>query len=344
VFVISKADVRKLLYWMILALFMYVVYLVIKPFIVSVLTSVVIVYLFYPLYTRVNLKIKNKHLASFLVSLIIVLLVAIPGIFLLTSVSKEAYIIYTLGLQKLNVGIINCDSPGNVLCIFKEMLTTVEARYYLERALESVTGSMINWASSIALSIPSLVLNLFVVLFVGYYLFSEAPQLKKKLYSISPFHKNHLDLILNSVDNLAYSIVYGIFTLSVIEGLIGILGFTIVGASSPVLWGLIIGLLAFIPFIGPIWVWAPATIIYLNDALYWKAGLLFAMGLILSSIDTFLRPVITGSRANVNPVLILLGVLGGLNLFGFSGLILGPMILSFFVIIFNIYVTSKGEL
>jgi predicted PurR-regulated permease PerM len=329
---------------MILALFMYVVYLVIKPFIVSVLTSVVIVYLFYPLYARVNLKIKNKHLASFLVSLIIVLLVAIPGIFLLTSVSKEAYIIYTLGLQKINVGVINCDSPNNLLCEFKEMFTSVEAKYYLERALESVTGSVITWASSFALSIPSLVLELFVMLFVVYYLFTEAPKLKKQLFSVSPFHKEHLVMIIDSIDNLTYSIVYGFFSLAVIEGLISILGFTIVGASSPVLWGLVIALLAFIPFIGPIWVWAPATIIYLNDALYWKAGLLLGMGIILSSIDTFLRPVITGNRANINPVLILLGALGGLNLFGFSGLILGPLILSFFVIIFNIYVTSKGEL
>lgn len=316
-------------------------YLLLEPFIIAILTSAVVAYIFFPLYEKFSKYLKNKKIAAFLVSLIIVLLVTIPSIFLLNSLSKEAYVIYSLGLQKLSAGDLSaCETPG-LFCDLSNYFGDLQTRYYLEQALQTATNTVINSISSFALSIPIIILNLFVVLFIIYYLFVAAPSLNKKVYTIIPYNKKHLKLILRNFNEVTYAIVYGVFVISVIEALLGMLGFAFIGASSPVLWGLMIGFLALIPMIGPTVVWVPALLIQLYYGIFWKAAVICVVGIIISLIDTFVKPVFLAGRADLNPALMLLGILGGLNLFGIIGIILGPLILSFFTVLFKIYMKER---
>lgn len=329
------------MYWASLLALLYVVYLVIKPYVVPILASVVITYIFYPMYETFVKYLKSKSVSSFLVATIIVLLVTLPSIFLLNSLSKEAYVIYNLGSQKIATGqIFECTTESS-FCEFITSFSDLETRFYLEQALEKITNFTLDTVSSFALSIPSIMLDLFVILFIVYYLLISAPQLREKVYSMVPYQQKHINLILKNLNDVTYAIVYGVFIIGIIEALLGMLGFALIGTSSPVLWGLIIGFLALIPFIGATIVWVPALIIQLYYGILWKAIIILITGIIISTIDTFVKPVFMGDKADLNPAVMLLGILGGLNLFGIVGLFLGPLILSFFVVIFKIYMKEK---
>lgn len=336
-----NASKIKFLYWASLIVFIYVAYLLIKPFIITVLTSGIIAYVFYPLFKSFKKYIKNDKFASFIVSTIIVLLVTIPSVFLIQSLTKEAYVIYSLGLQKLTVTELTACETSNIFCDFINLFGNIEAKFYLEQALEKGTSFILDFISSIALSIPWIIVNLFIILFITYYLFISMSELKQKIFSILPFNKNHIRLILKNLNDVTYSIVYGTFIVAILEALLGMLGFAFIGASSPVLWGLVIGFLTFIPMIGPSVVWVPAFIMQLYQGIYWKIAVIGITGVSLTLIDTFLKPIIMGDKADLNPALVLLGVLGGLNLFGIVGIILGPFILSFFSVLFKIYMQER---
>src|SRR3989344_6775170 len=122
----SKSSNRKFLYFGSLGIFLYVAYLLLKPFMVAILSSGIIAYIFYPLYQKLFKVLNNQKVAAFLVSTIIILLVTIPSIFLLNSLTKEAYIIYTFGIQNLNVAeLTTCDSPS-LLCDVKNLFGDLE--------------------------------------------------------------------------------------------------------------------------------------------------------------------------------------------------------------------------
>lgn len=338
------ANGRRFLYWGLLSIFIYIGYLVLQPFLISLVTSIILAYIFYPLYQKFFNFFKNNYLASFLVSLLLVLLVTLPALFLLNSLSKEAYILYSIGQQQLSKGtLFSCDTPG-ILCEISTYFSQLSTRYYLERALENVTSAILDSISAFAMSIPTIALNLCVVLFLLFYWFIASENLKKDVFAIIPYSIAHTQMLVRSMNDVTYAIVYGMFVVAVIQSLLGILGFVIVSASSPVLWGLLIGFLAFIPFIGASVVWVPAVLIYLYYGVYWKAVVIGIFGIVISLVETLARPLFISKKVNIDPAIMFLGILGGLHLFGFIGLILGPLILSILMIFIKIYMEDNRKI
>ena len=147
---------------------------------------------------------------------------------------------------------------------------------------------------------------------------------------------------------MTQAVVYGHLLTAFAQGLIGGLGFLVFGLSSPILWGIIIGIAGLIPMVGTAIVWVPASIYLflvgiLQDSLpYMARGIgLFVYGfLIIGTVDNFLKPKLIGGRAKVHPALILIGLLGGLTVFGLIGAIYGPLILAMLVTFFDIYRTE----
>ena len=133
-------------------------------------------------------------------------------------------------------------------------------------------------------------------------------------------------------------VVFGFVITAALQGLFGALGFLIFQLSSPLVWGLIMMILALIPFLGPALVWFPIGVIQLiSGNLFSGIGLLLYGAIIISSIDNIVRPKIISYKSNIHPLLILLGVVGGLKLFGFIGIVIGPVVLVFLMTILKLY-------
>src|SRR3989344_4933590 len=115
------------------------------------------------------------------------------------------------------------------------------------------------------------------------------------------------------------------------------IGFKIIGVQAAILWAFLIGILAFIPFAGSAIVWIPIAIVNIITKAYPQAIGIIIIGLIIIAIETFLRPKIIGSRADIHPVLVLIGALGGVEILGIIGLVVGPIVLSSFFTILKDY-------
>lgn len=329
----------------------------IRPFVNAILASAVIAYVFYPVYRFLNKKIKRKNLSALLVSIIIILVLSVPFFFVLNTVANESRVFYLTIKQRIAAeGPAECAPAGSVLCgasaWLSDFLANPSVKFYIENLLSRFTTFFINEASGFLLSIPVVILNIFIAVFITFYLLRDGPQLVRKLGALLPIKKDHQLRILNSFTELTSAMMYGQIILALVQGALGALGFVIFGISSPILWGLVMAILSFLPFFGTAVIWIPAGVVLIingalsqNMLLVWKGiGLLVYGALIISSVDNVLRPKIVGDKARLHPILVLLGVLGGLRVFGFIGFIIGPLILVLFITFVRIYEGEKHEI
>lgn len=335
---------------------MVLVFLIMKPFIGALLTSVFLSYLFYPVYRWVKIKVKNENIAAIIVSFIVIVLLLAPLFFIANTLTKEAYVNYLTSKQKvLGFGeILKKCTADNPICGFigyiGNFLDDPKVKYHLQNAIERVTSYVIDAVSNIIFSIPRFVLNFFITIFTMFYLFKDGPIILSNLKRVLPLRDIYKRHLLEKFEKVTFAIVYGYMVVAAIQGILSCIGFFIFGVHSPVIWGIVTVFAALIPFVGTAVVWLPAALFKLiggisaNDTGEIIGGLLFMMygAIIISSIDNVIRPKIIGDKAKVHPVLILVGALGGLHLIGVVGVIVGPLVLSLFVTFIEAYEMDKS--
>ena len=330
-----------------------------KPFLPALFTGAIIAYLLYPLYKKILKYIKNKNIAAFIVSIFIVLLFTIILITLLGLVSKQAYETY-ISLSEQNLGAnfmrIACKEESWVSCravnSVVELLPEENLDYYLQEIIKKIAEYILENASKFLALVPSFFLNFFVMVFAIYYMLKDGEAIAKKIKGVLPLKETHKQHVLEKFHNITYAVFYGNISIAILQGILGGIGFLSLGVPSAVLWGFVMILFALIPYFGTAIIWLPVALnlIFLgylqNDSSYTIRGVvLVAYGiLVISSIDNILKPKLIGTKAKVHPILILLGVLGGLSLFGFIGLILGPVILALLVTFVGIYEEEKDNI
>ena len=328
------------------------VFFLIRPFFIALLSGVVIAYVFYPVYAFINKRLKRKNLSALLVSVLVILLFTLPVVFIFNSVSREAYVSYLIARQKLTSGElipVDCPEQSNFICGFtdsiKNFLSDPQYRYYLETSTQHISTFFINYISNFLFSLPRLLLNFFIIIFVMFYFFKDGQLLFARIESVIPLKEAHRKNMLEKLKEVTYAVIYGHIFVALVQGALGALGFFIFGINSPILWGLVMAFFALIPYIGPPIVWLPVALFkimegYANadSSLVTKGVLLILYGLIVVGLaDNILKPKIIGAKANIHPILVLLGVLGGINLFGMIGIIAGPIILALFITFIRIY-------
>jgi len=330
-----------------------------KPFLPAFFTAAIIAYLAYPLYNKILNYVKNRNLAAFFIAILIVLLFTVPSVIVLGLVSKEAYITYTsLNQQNLGTNFLSvvCKEESWMSCkaikSFIGFLPQKDLDYYLQVTIEKIVLFILQNVGDFLASIPAFLLSFFVMMFVVYYLLKDGHAIALRIKNALPLKASHKEHVIQRFHEITYAVFYGNISVAVIQGIFGAIGFLVLGIPSPILWGFVMMLFALIPYFGTAIVWLPAAlnlifIGYLqNDSSSTIKGIvLIVYGIfVISSIDNFLKPKIIGMKANVHPVLVLLGVLGGLNLFGFIGLILGPVMLALLMTFIDIYEEEKAEL
>ncbi len=310
-----------------------------------VLTSVVLAYIFYPLYDWLNKKTKRPNLSAAIISILIILLVLIPLGLIFFQLSKEANVSYILIKDKIITGKIfdvRC-AGGGVYCDtlkdLKSFMKRPTTRFYLEDGLRKVTTYIAETAFNFVVSIPKRMLEIFITFFMIFFLFRDGKKFVEAIEKAAPLKKKFRVKIFKQLHELTRAMIYGIFVIAIVEGILAAITFKLFDVPSPVLWGIIVFILALLPAIGGAIIWIPAMLFkfYANEPLL-GIGILVG-GIIISSIDTFLKPKIIGDKAKVHPILIFLGVLGGLSLFNIIGVIIGPLIL---VLLITVIKISRG--
>ena len=304
-------------------------FLIFRPFIAFIILGTILVMFLYPLNKRLQTYVPNKTVSSLLMTLLTLVIIVIPITFIVATVTDEARTVYDqitdLELEELNQ--LVTDYTGLEVDVEEQVIPILrDVRDYLTGSIRSIIG----YASE-------LLVKLFVMLFVLYYGFKEGDKIVKKVMDLLPFSKKHKQELFDNVKSVIWGVLYGQLLVAILQGLAGGLAFWILGLKNPMFWGLVMGILSFIPLLGPPLVWVPVALFNLYQANIFVGVGLIIFGILIMNIDNVLKPKIIGSRVGLHPLIVLIGILGGIALFGVIGFIIGPIILSLSLIIIRFF-------
>ncbi|HRZ85882.1 MAG TPA: AI-2E family transporter [Candidatus Paceibacterota bacterium] len=312
---------KEYLFWAVLAVIVVVTYFILKDFLVAFISAFILAYVLKPITDFLSKKI-NRRLAS----LITVILAALLIIAIITAISTSLIFQFS--------GFISEFSWEKALAIFSSFPYYENIANSLNEVTQKISQTLMTLIYSTITQVPALVINMLIIIFTTYYLLIDWKKIESKLIEIMPF-ENKKKLVADS-EKIIREIVYGTLIVAIVEAIFAIICFYFLGLNFYLVLGILIGLLAFIPLLGPGLIWVPITLYEIAIKDYTKAAGVFIIGIIISfGIDFFLKMKILGNKTKIHPVIMLLGVLGGINLFGLMGFIIGPVIISILLTILS---------
>ncbi len=304
------------------------------PFLNVIVLALTFFIIFRPLYERL-LKIfrQSRSLAAITTIIVVCAVIIIPLIFLSFQIFGEAKQIY--------ISVINSNG------VFLEKISiSIQSSFQkivpnFSFDLNEYAKQTISWfVQNIGLILSGLVsvfFTFFLSLFAFYYLLEDGDKLKRYLVAIIPFSSKDAEMIFNKLHLMASSVIRGSLITAIIQGIFLGIGFFIFGVPQAAFWGAVSVIAALIPLIGVYLIDAPAAAYLLITGSVFPAFGLVLWGIIVANAVGFYFPYLIKQRAKINPFLILLSVLGGLIIFGPTGFLLGPLILSLLFALLSIY-------
>ena len=186
--------------------------------------------------------------------------------------------------------------------------------------------------------ISSFAVNLFVLVFVLYFMLIGGTKMEQYIYELLPFSDSNKKHVMNEINMIVRANAIGIPLLAIIQGAIATLGYYLFDAPSALLFGFLTCFATVIPIVGTTLVWFPLAA-YMAISGDWPhaIGLLLYCGLIVTNIDNLIRFILQKKMADTLPLITIFGVVIGLSLFGFMGVIFGPLLISIFILCVNIF-------
>lgn len=314
---------REAVAWLLAAGLVYLVYLVFRPFLTAMLWAGVLGVFFFPGHRWLLKRVGRPRLTALLSTIVVATLLAGPLAWLAPAFIRQA--VETVG-----------QLPSQQI-----MEHLVAAADWISRnipgaefKIEDVTGEAVRgargrigaWSAQLAGNLVAFVIDAIVLLLGLFYLFLDGVRLVDLLHDISPFGgERHDRMMAETIDMISTTIRAGLLVAAA-QGLLGGLTFAILGLPSPVFWSVVIAFLSLVPIFGAWMVWLPAGIgLLLSGQVGRGVALLIAGVLLISAVDNVLRPILIAGRSQLNGLLVFISILGGMQVFGFIGLVLGPL-------------------
>ncbi|MBK6477387.1 MAG: AI-2E family transporter [Saprospiraceae bacterium] len=201
----------------------------------------------------------------------------------------------------------------------------------LQDKLNVIIPSMLN-------DTANLLANLALMFFVLYYMLVHGKAIESYLSNILPLKPENIHLLAVETKRLVKVSALGIPLISIIQGVTGAIGYYLFGVQEYGLWGFLTAIFAFFPVVGTMIIWIPLVLyMYMSGDTLNAFGLGLYSLLITGNVDYLFRITFLNKVGHVHPIITVLGVIAGLNLFGFIGLIFGPLLLSYIILLFRIY-------
>ncbi|MFZ2913887.1 MAG: AI-2E family transporter [Rectinemataceae bacterium] len=349
----EKPPVRKQLFLVFfLALFILVGRLF-YPFLTVLLWSGLLYSFLDPLYIKIvgqpalGKKRPLKHsIVAGIMALLGVALLVVPVIFLGIALVRQVVDIAGSAVRFIeeNPGLLDL-SPASPIGGFVNRVSggSIDLSSFmivdeLKQFLVDSSSKIIGYSGTLVKNLASLVVSLAFMVFTLYFFLVDGRHLVSVLISAVPIERHYTSLFLRKMRDTSMQLVKGYFLVALYQAVAMFVVCLIFGVENSLVAAVLTAISSFIPMLGTALVWIPLTIILALTGPLWKALLFCATAAILvSSVDNFLRPLVLGDRLRVHPLLIFFAILGGLQIFGFNGIILGPLILILFFAAVELY-------
>ena len=323
-------------------------YFVIKPFLLSALSGIFLALIFTPAYKKLKKYVKNKNVSATLICLLLAVIIIVPIWFLTPMLVKQSINIF-IGSQQID---LITPLKNTFPSLFSYETFSNEIASTIQSFVTKITNSMMNILSNLILDFPKLFLHFLIVVFTFFFVLRDGDKLVSYIQSVLPFSKDVEIKLFKSSKDITFSVLYGQVVLGIVQGLIVGVAFFIFGVPNALLFTLLACLAGIFPIIGTTIVWLPVAIymVISGGAIFQALGVV-VFGVLSSILENVIKPIFISKRTRVHSAIILIGMVGGLFVFGILGVILGPLILSYLLIVLEIYrdkrlpgvFISKGE-
>jgi predicted PurR-regulated permease PerM len=343
---------QRIVPFIIFILALFLLFKLVQPMITILLSSILLAYISFPIYNRIIKKIPHKSLSIILSLFIIVIIVLIPFSFLAFGVTQQGYYFYNSLSSNIVKGALfgfGCTSADSQVCSFLnqaekfslEQLST----FGVDKQLQEFMPVLEEKIKNIILSIPLIIAQIVFTIFIAYFILKEWENILKKIVDLLPIRTKTINELIKEFGDITHTVIYAQLFIALTQGIIGMIGFYIFGVPFPILLGCMIAFCALIPVIGTAFIWVPASLFLILSGYfahdYWTLGkgiCLFFYGLlIISTIDNILLTTIVHARAKVNQIVVIIGVIGGVSMFGFVGTFIGPILLPLLLTYFETF-------
>jgi predicted PurR-regulated permease PerM len=316
-----------------------------RIFIIPLITSLVFAALVYPLFTRfARLFPKRRGIASLIFCFLIILALFVPLYFIGRLVFDQAQSFYTTIQSEVGRFV----GEGKTEGIWEKITGSRIVRWLEAQKLnwKSWLESAVNGISSVATEVVNrtssgvfrTLAGIFVFLFSQFYLLRDNDRIRKSIRSLSPLDPEYEEKLIDKFKLIARATILGTIVIGTIQGTIGAATFLLIGVDAWLLWGIIMLVLAIIPFVGIYFVMLPAAVYYFIIGDVIKGIILLIVGTAVNwLVDYFIRPWFVGRESRVHDLLIFFSTVGGIFVFGIMGFIVGPVILAVFLTLLEIY-------
>ncbi len=290
----------------------------------------------WPLYRRLHALIKSETAAAFLTIILVATAVILPMSFFIASLSTEL-----IGLFSNIKGHIDSETLSQLLQTVLPTSMQEQIPVLLDeglRLVSGVAGSLSKNLFEFFSNLVSVFIGLIVVVMSAYYILKDGRKIKAELMVLSPLDDEHNDVVFTRIVTAVRAVMNGMLVVGMLKGMLAGIFFWIFGVPAPLFWGTMTGVAAFIPIFGSGIVLAPAIAYLIFSGHVGAAIGLGAVSLgVVGMVDNFLQPKLVESKTNIHPLLVLMSILGGLQFYGFSGFILGPLTLAVLMALMDIY-------
>ncbi len=328
----GEKDFKKLLIMLLLFTLAVLVFLIIRPIFIPIVLGLLLAYIFTPLYRLMYRFIPEKNTSAAIVTVLAILIMFIPMWFIIPLVIEQLFEIFrftqTLDVQKF---------VQNLFSGYSESFS-IQLTVSLNGVISKLSATILNSLTEFLFNIPKLLLGLFITVFVFFFSMRDADKLGEFVSGISPINKSKEKFLVQRFKAVTDSLIYGQIIVGVIQGLLAGLALFIFGVPNALTLTVIAVFLCILPFTGAFLIWVPVSIYLFSSASFPIAITYFLYNLLfVSTIDNVLRSYIVSRKTDLSQAVIVVGMVGGIFVFGVMGIILGPLILAYLVTFLQSY-------
>jgi predicted PurR-regulated permease PerM len=324
------------------AIALYLCYILIAPFLMPIIFSVILAIIFYPLHARIRQRVRNRNISALLSSTVVILFIASLSLFLGQATVSGLHDIYqslsgsSEARERLSLFIVQIFDQAIVLAHRYVPLSVPDLQRAVSNQAEKAVAALIAMSAGALGNLTSLALDAFIAFFLLFFLLRDGRSMLRRGAIILPLTSDQTRRLFRRVKDALNAIVYGTLAIAAIQGILTGVAFWTLGIASPVIWGVVTALCAMLPIIGTTLVFLPAICMLVFSG-HWIKGLLLLVWAIaiVHPVDNVLRPYLIGERVKLSTLYVFFALLGGLKAFGALGVFIGPLILAVTVALFG---------
>jgi predicted PurR-regulated permease PerM len=326
-----------------LLLLIYLVFRIVEPFLEALAWSGVLAIIFYPVHQRILRRLQPNR-AALVSALGVTLLLIVPALVVLVYTARQALD----ATARMQATLMDPEKalPTHALAWIRHQLPhawqSMDFSQPLRQGAESIATFMAARLAGLVRNLFTFFVDLFIVIFALFFMFRDGEEIVRGAGHLLPFDEGIQEEMLRESRDLIFASVAVALVIAVLQGVLGGLAFTVGGISSPIFWAVLIAFFSLVPVVGSALIWVPGAL-FLAFSGHWGRALVVVVicGGVAGIADNIVRPLLLRNRTHLNELLLFLGVLGGLQVFGLLGLIIGPTIVAAAMGVFRVYVEHR---